>query len=481
MSFVDIRFLLFFPAVVLLHFLLPVRFRWMFLLVASYGFYMAWKPEYGLLLALITVIDFIAGRIMGRTENDRTRLLTLILSLTANLGILFYFKYFNFFFESIGGALALMGTSASLPVLDIILPIGISFHIFQSVSYTIDVYRRQVKPVTHLGKFALYVSFFPQLVAGPIERPGGLLVQFFEERRFESARAADGVRLMLMGYAKKLIIADNIAPYVHQAFSSPHEYSGLSLMFAAALFAFQIYCDFSGYTDIARGSAKILGYDLALNFDRPYAATSITDFWRRWHISLSSWLRDYLYIPLGGNRRGAYRTYANLVIVFVVCGLWHGANATFIVWGLWHGLFLIMERIGLTTAIARSVHVVQHMYVFIVVTIGWVFFRAGSLDAAHEYLNAMLVGLPRSFESLMAPDGIANHVFFGLDRFGLVVGCAGIGALILLESRAHWTARTARLMWESPYLRACAYGVAILVILLTGAFDNPDQFIYFQF
>jgi D-alanyl-lipoteichoic acid acyltransferase DltB (MBOAT superfamily) len=276
MSFVDVRFLVFFPVVVLLHFLLPARFRWIFLLLASYAFYMAWKPEYGLLLALITLIDFTAGQVIGKSENARVRTSTLILSLGANLGILFYFKYFNFFFASIGSALGAMGSTASIPVLDIILPIGISFHIFQSISYTIDVYRKTTEPVTHLGKFALYVSFFPQLVAGPIERPKGLLVQFFEDRRFDPVRAREGVQLMMLGYAKKVVIADNLGPIVDAVYRDPQAFPGPSLAIATILFAYQLYCDFSGYTDIARGSAKILGYDLAENFRQPYAATTST-------------------------------------------------------------------------------------------------------------------------------------------------------------------------------------------------------------
>jgi len=481
MSFVDIRFLFFFPLVVILHFLLPERFRWMWLLGASYIFYMAWRPEYALLLATITVIDFTAGIVMSRSSDTRVRKAALVTSLVANLGILFFFKYFNFFFASIGAGLAAIGTTAHLPVLDIILPIGISFHIFQSVSYTIDVYKRTAQPVTHLGKFALYVSFFPQLVAGPIERPNGLLVQFFEKRRFDALRAHMGVLLMLLGYFKKLVIADNLAPLVNTVYSSPENFTGPSLMIATVLFAFQIYCDFSGYTDIARGTAKILGYDLAVNFDRPYLSKSITEFWRRWHISLSSWLRDYLYISLGGNRKGSFRTYLNLLTVFILCGLWHGANVTYVVWGLWQGVFLIIERLGMKEWLEKNMPYIQQPIMFVIISIGWVFFRSNSLGEARYILNHFFVGIPEFISKLSTAQGIAEVIFMNMPWYGACIGVLGVGVLIYSEYITATVPSKISLLDGGRLFRSTFYGACVILIMLLGTFVHSGQFIYFQF
>jgi alginate O-acetyltransferase complex protein AlgI len=527
MSFVDLRFLLFFPAVAILNVLVPQRWRWVLLLVASYIFYMAWKPEYGLLLLLITSIDFAAGLLMSKTSDERRRLFFLVASLVGNLGLLFFFKYFNFVFASLTSALAAIGTSATFPVLDILLPIGISFHVFQSLSYTIDVYRRKVAAVHHFGKFALYVSFFPQLVAGPIERPQRLLKQFFEDRRFNLPKAQEGVLLVLWGYFKKLVIADNIAPLVNAAYAAPTAFPGPTLALATVLFAYQIYCDFSGYSDIARGTAKILGYDLMKNFDRPYASLSIGEFWRRWHISLSTWFRDYLYVPLGGNTFGAKQTYRNLMMTFLSSGLWHGANWTFVIWGGLNGIYIVIQRaVTHTTAWmpARlpvpilSAHMLQgeaptplqmtktwanapewsfarvwgrssfvlrrtaqHILIFSLICLTWIFFRAQTITEAWYILTHIPTGIVEFVSALSTDAGRLHVLAMDIGFKGLVIG---VSAIIVLESvdylHAHYGIGM-KLAHMSPLRRSMLYVAVICTILLLGAFSTPQQFIYFQF
>jgi D-alanyl-lipoteichoic acid acyltransferase DltB (MBOAT superfamily) len=486
MSFVDIRFVIFFPVVVVLHFLLPERFRWMWLLLASYIFYMAWRPEYALLLATITVVDFTAGIVMKRYDDARIRKTALIVSLVANLGILFFFKYFNFFFASIGAALAAVGTSTHLPVLDIILPIGISFHIFQSVSYTIDVYKRKAQPVTHLGKFALYVSFFPQLVAGPIERPNGLLVQFFEKRRFDSVRACEGAKLMLVGYFKKLVIADNVAPLVNAVYAHPHEYPGPSLIIATLLFAYQLYCDFSGYTDIARGSAKILGYDLAENFTQPYASATVAEFWRKWHISLSSWLRDYLYTPLAlsGKRHSALHTYASLIITFVLIGLWHGANWTYVTMGALHGIYLVTGSITTrwpsrkVLSLPRPLKVVT---VFLLVSFTWIFFRASSMTDALYITSHLFSRFGDFVTALHSTAQFHAYILMGTPIASFIIALLGIATLEITESYYRKGVDVAAVLARTHTARLVLYGCIATFILLFGTFYGAEQFIYFQF
>jgi len=492
MSFVDLRFLFFFPAVAILNFLFPQRFRWVVLLLASYIFYMAWKPEYGLLLLLITSIDFFAGRLMGKTSDEKLRRLYLIASLVSNLGLLFFFKYFNFVFESFGYALDALGSSASIPVLNVLLPIGISFHIFQSLSYTIDVYRRNVEPVSHFGKFALYVSFFPQLVAGPIERPQRLLKQFFESRKFDLHKAQEGVLLVLWGYFKKLVIADNIAPLVNAVYTDPTNFPGPTLAIATILFAYQIYCDFSGYSDIARGTAKILGYDLMKNFDRPYASKSIGEFWRRWHISLSTWFRDYVYVPLGGSIGTAQKTSRNLMVTFLLSGLWHGANWTFVLWGGLNGIYLVIQRLYTHVEVWSPVkvsirphrlvrRVAQHTLVLTLICITWVFFRAQTISEAFYIFTHIPTGILSFVESLGSETGRLHVLAMDIGWKGLLIG---VIAIIILETVDYFHARygIGNKLAHMPYLpRAVLYSTSICAILLLGALGSPQQFIYFQF
>jgi alginate O-acetyltransferase complex protein AlgI len=479
MLFNSLEFLVYFPLVVAVYFLIPHRFRWLWLLGASYWFYMAWRPVYALVLVAITIVDFASGILIDRATTQRAKRGFLTLSIASNLSILFFFKYFNFLNDSLR---SLVGAAYSIPALDVILPIGISFHTFQSLSYTIDVYLGRKEPERHVGIFALFVAFFPQLVAGPIERATTLLPQFRERHAFVEARVASGLRLMLWGFFKKLVVADRLALYVDEVYSKPDAHGGSQLLLATYFFAFQIFCDFSGYTDIARGAARVMGYELVLNFDRPYHAASLSEFWRRWHISLSTWFRDYLYVPLGGSRHGRSRHLTNLMVVFLVSGLWHGANWTYVVWGGLHGLYLvtsvvtagarerIASRFGLDRAVAlrRAVGVA---ITFHLVLFAWIFFRAPTLAAAGSVVTGILGGIDLSVASLVLPS---------FDRMELLLAAA---SLVLLEVVHVAQRRSSVEGWFAGLPIPCRWAVyhfLLLGILLFGRFDE-QEFIYFQF
>ena len=340
MLFNSLGFLIFFPCVTLLYFLLPHKFRWLHLLIASCIFYMAFIPVYIFILFFTIIIDYIAG-IMIENSIGKNRKLFLTLSIVANVGVLAFFKYYNFFITNVNALFHSLNIApGNIPLLSIILPIGLSFHTFQAMSYTIEVYRGNQKAERHFGIYSLYVMFYPQLVAGPIERPQNLLHQFKEEHKFDANNLLDGLRLMLWGFFKKVVIADRVAQYTNTVFNHPYEYHYLNLIIAVLFFSIQIYCDFSGYSDIAIGAAKTMGFDLMINFNRPYFSKNIQEFWRKWHISLSTWFRDYLYILLGGNRKGIKRLYFNVAVVFLLSGFWHGANWTYLVWGGLHTIFI---------------------------------------------------------------------------------------------------------------------------------------------
>ena len=351
MLFNSLHYLIFLPIVVGLYYLIPHRWRWLLLLVASYYFYMCWsadyavKVEYALLLLVSTSVAYSAGLGIARTDDPRRKRIFLWSSISVLLGILFTFKYYNFVNDSLRRALAALEIPFAIPYSSLLLPIGISFYTFQKISYVVDVYHGQAKPEKHFGIFAVYSCFFPQLVAGPIERPRHLLHQFYERHDFSYENATAGLRQILWGVFKKVVVADRVAILVQAVYADPRSHAGLPLLVATIFYAFQIYCDFSGYTDIARGVARIMGFTLMDNFKHPYFATCITDFWRRWHISLSSWLRDYLYIPLGGSRFGSAKTYRNLFLTMLLGGLWHGAAWTFVLWGAYQGTLLVLERL----------------------------------------------------------------------------------------------------------------------------------------
>ena len=492
MLFNSLHFMAFFPLVVGAYYALPHRHRWALLLAASYYFYMCWKAEYAVLILVSTAIDYVASVRMAAHSERRKRRGWLGLSLASNLGILFAFKYFNFFSESVRATLLRFDVFVDVPAFDVLLPVGISFYTFQTLSYTIDVYRGQLEPERNFGRFAVYVAFFPQLVAGPIERASRLLPQFREEHRFDYGRLMSGLELMAWGFFKKVVIADRLSVYVNQVYNHPGDYPGLPSIVATYLFAFQIYCDFSGYSDIAIGSARVMGFDLMKNFERPYLSRSISEFWRRWHISLSTWFRDYLYIPLGGNRTSKSRWYANVLIVFVVSGLWHGANWTFVVWGALHGVYLVAALV--TAQLRRRVvsamglrprwhRALQVGITFHLVLLSWVFFRANSVSDAFTLLGSAWAGLGGQLAALLAFDfgevtqDVVYAVGLGRPEFALSVGL--IGLLVVKE----WLEEHGRpvVSPERAQLMRLAWAdMLVVAILFLGVFGE-QAFIYFQF
>ncbi|MBN1127144.1 MAG: MBOAT family protein [Sedimentisphaerales bacterium] len=482
MLFNSFEFLFFFIIVVTLYFLLPDRFRWILLLGSSYYFYMCWKAEYLVLILVSTLIAYGTGILMGRTDNNVSRKIYLCISLCSNLGILFFFKYANFFGANIQFFLDQFDVSATIPHLNILLPVGISFYTFQVLSYTIDVYRRKTLPEKHLGLFAVYVAFFPQLVAGPIERSHRLLPQFREQKRFEYSNIRQGAELAMWGLFKKMVVADLISIVVDSVYGSPQSYSGMILILATFFFTIQIYCDFSGYSDIAIGIAKILGYDLMINFRQPYFSRTISEFWQRWHISLSTWFRDYLYIPLGGSRVSKRRWYCNILVVFAVSGLWHGANWTFVVWGLLHGVYLLLgsatqswrkrlSGILRLDQIPRLHEVWKILFVFVLVAVGWIFFRARSLSDAFY-----IVGHLFDFGGFR----VADLWTLGLPRFEMMVALGSIGVLFCVDCIASEGLLSKEYVRESTVLRYICYAVCFYAIVFFGVFDKIE-FVYFQF
>ena len=485
MLFNSIHFLIFFPTVTVLYFLLPHRRRWILLLVASCYFYMALIPIYILVLFFLIGIDYTAGIVIEKSQGWRRRFF-LILSLCANIGMLGFFKYFNFLNSNIAHLYALLGGHWAVSNLDFVLPIGLSFHTFQSISYTIEVYRGRQKAEHHLGIYAIYVLFYPQLVAGPIERPQNLLHQFYEQHNFDYGRVTDGLKLMMWGFFKKVVIADRLATAVALVYDHPTAYQGVPLIVATYFFAIQIYCDFSGYSDIAIGAAQVMGFRLMDNFNRPYHAKSIGEFWQRWHISLSTWFRDYLYIPLGGNRVGKWRWYYNLMIVFLVSGLWHGANWTFLVWGGLHGTYLITsiwtakwrEKFSRLTGLSEfpTLHkALRVLITFHLVWFSWIFFRAHSLQDATYIINHMTaINLSEGARSILTPDALI------LNRVDLLIALA---AVIMMEA-VHWLQRHREMrsfLSQKPvWLRWAVYYALTYSVLFFGKFGD-QQFIYFQF
>lgn len=477
MLFNSLHFVFFFPIVVALHFALPFRFRWAFLLAASYYFYMCWRPEYALLLAVSTLVDYVAARRMGMTDDRRRRRKYLFLSLGANLGLLFTFKYFNFFFSNFGFVLDYYGFRH--PALNVLLPMGISFYTLQTLSYTIDVYRGEKAPERHLGYFALYVSFFPQLVAGPIERSTRLLPQLFVHHKFDYDRMRSGLLLMAAGFFKKLVIADRLAIYVAGVYDHPEGQRGLVILLATYLYSIQIFCDFSGYSDIAIGAARIMGYDLMENFRRPFHAQSTAEFWRRWHISLSTWLRDYIYVPLGGNRRGKARSLINIVIVFLISGLWHGAAWNFVIFGGLHGAYIVIDRLTGDFRARLRPYIYPHAVVervaraFIVFnlwSLSMLFFRSRTLENAATLLGNMVAGFPGALGELT---GTLSGIEFG----AVLAAIAVMEAAHIAQTRGSIEARLLAL--PTPFRWAFYYAMAAVIMAL-GVFQ-AEEFIYFQF
>jgi alginate O-acetyltransferase complex protein AlgI len=485
MSFLSLEFALFFPAVCLLYFSSPFRFRWMVLLPASYLFYMAWNPWYILLILFSTIVDYLIALKLERTNHQLARRLLLSLSICTNLGLLFFFKYHNWFAESVNEIFV----STLIPLNHVLLPVGISFYTFQTMAYTIDVYRGKQKCEKHLGYFATYVAFFPQLVAGPIERPQNLLPELKKESRLDYQRMTSGLQLIAWGLFKKAVVADRLATLVDPVYANPGEFGSL-VVIATIAFGIQIYCDFSGYSDIAIGSAEIMGIRLMKNFRAPYRAVSLQDFWRRWHISLSTWFKDYLYKPLISQTEGI-KLHSILIasVVFIVSGVWHGAAWTFVVWGVVHA---IMYSVGRLTTDYRSSffnkifrnrfstsrRIVSVICTFMMVQFAWIFFRADSLKDASKVLQH----IPQGILILLNPNLLLENLeTIGWNLNYLIVALFGLSVIYFVHEiqGKHETARS----WlaSKPWLvRHCIYQGLIWSFLLLGEFGRP-QFIYFQF
>jgi alginate O-acetyltransferase complex protein AlgI len=484
MLFNSFHFLVFFPIVVGLYYALPQKFRWILLLIASYYFYMSWKAEYIILIVASTLVDFGAGLAIENADSKKRKKLWLFLSLFVNLGLLFTFKYWDFFNESIRDTLNLFSIQFDPSTLKLLLPVGISFYTFQTLSYTIDIYYGKIKPIKHLGIFATYVSFFPQLVAGPIERAKHLIPQFYNKVVFEYERVKNGLLLMLWGFFVKIVIADRLAILVNTVYKhdDSHNYlldhTGASLFIASFFFMFQLYLDFSAYSNIAIGAARVLGFDLRSNFRRPYWATSISDFWHRWHISLSTWFRDYVYIPLGGNKRGVKRHLINLLITFVLSGVWHGASWNFVLWGLLNGIFLIAQVFidRRKTSTKPKTSFLKRLLQSGVVMLLWggslIFFRAQTFDdAIYVFQNISLTGWDNLYELGLTAS-----------EFKFVFYC--LVSIYILDYIQEKKDLYKFLASRNIVIRFAVYITAILMIIYLGAYGeevSDNQFLYFQF
>ena len=474
MLFNSLAYAIFLPAVFILYWVLPHKVRWPLLLVASYYFYMSWNAAYVVLIASTTLVSWLCALGLERAGTRRAKKGCLAGALAVSLGILFVFKYFNFTLD----LLAALGLP-KIPRLDVLLPVGISFYTFQTLSYVIDVYRGKVRAEKNLGVYATFVSFFPQLVAGPIERSSNLLPQITSPKRFDEKNAAYGLRLILWGLYKKMVIADNLAVFVDRVYGNVEAFTGFSLLLVILFFPFQIYCDFSGYSDIARGSAKLLGIDLMENFKSPYFSSSIREFWSRWHISLSTWFRDYVYIPLGGSRVSKFRTVLNNLITFLVSGLWHGANVTFLVWGGIHGAGQVCENAlgGKKRQPGRLRRILGVPCVFLFVTVAWVFFRAASLGDAVYVLGHVPAGLG---------EGLSDYIASGTEALLLNAGLLRRTVLLYLLPLAAYDFFSLKrdvCAWfgqRRAWLRVLYAAVLVLAILIYG-YVGESTFVYFQF
>ncbi len=477
MLFNSLEFWIFFAGITFIYFACPPRFRWAILLAASYFFYACWKVTWVLMLIFSTIVTYYAALRIEQAGNKNRKTAFLCLALIVNLGALGFFKYFNFFNESFRSLFTALGIGYGIPYLEILWPVGISFFTFQAAGYCIEVYRGKAPAERHLGIFALYMAFFPKLIAGPIERAGGLLAQLQKKCKIDLDRISSGIALVTLGIFKKVVIADRLAIYVDKVFSNPHDYWGQTLILASYFFTLQIYCDFSGYTDIARGCSRILGFELMENFNFPYLARSIADFWRRWHISLTSWFRDYLYIPLGGNRVSAPRWRVNILVVFLVSGLWHGANWTFVIWGGLHGFFYLFGKA--TEALRGQIRsalkikgtllaIFQTLLTFHLVCFAWIFFRSGSFGDAVYVVSHLF-------------SGIADPIYWGPSKFTTVLTAFLAMAFILLEILHYlWTAKRPVPFRSIPFAVKCpAYCAALITIFLLGV--SRTEFIYFHF
>ncbi|CAG4990859.1 hypothetical protein DYBT9275_00628 [Dyadobacter sp. CECT 9275] len=489
MHFHSIQFIIFFIVVTLAYFSLSWRGRWMLLLATSCYFYMVFKPVFILILFGTIIIDYYAGIWIAKTQDQKRKKLLLIVSLISNIGILAFFKYYDFLGDSVNGLLNSAGIRSVVPPLagliphqiadwmvngagKVILPIGLSFHTFQAMSYTIEVYRGNQQPERHFGIYALYVMFYPQLVAGPIERPQNMLFQYHSFFHYDFENVKAGLIQMAFGLFKKVVIADRLAEVVNYAYNDPSHQNGITLLVATVFFAFQIYCDFSGYSDIAIGAARVMGFTLMDNFRTPYGSKSVSEFWGRWHISLSSWFRDYLYIPLGGNRKGEYRKYMNQFIVFLVSGLWHGASWNYVIWGGLHGTYQVtaslrdkwLKKAGIEIPQNAFIRYFNMVVTFILVTIAWVFFRNDQAPVHRSFSILHKIATLSWREPLYSPYNAVEMWF-----------CVFLIFFLLVKEKYY-----ERIPSENSKL---FYILLPLILFLTYFLGvvTENQFIYFQF
>lgn len=466
MLFNSLEFLIFFPITTLLYFLFPHKIRWLLLLLASCIFYAAFIPAYLFILFFLILVDYSAGIMI---ENSKYKKYWLIVSLIANISILSLFKYFNFFIDNINQL-----TGSNFILLKWILPIGLSFHTFQSMSYIIEVYFGRQKAIKHLGYYALYVMFYPQLVAGPIERPQHLFPQFFKEQKFSAQKLYQGLRLMTWGFFKKLVIADRIGQYVDEIFKHPQHAGALPIWLAIFFFTIQIYADFSGYSDIAIGAARCMGFDLCTNFNRPYQSINIQEFWKRWHISLSTWFKDYVYIPLGGNKKGVLRQHMNLIITFILSALWHGAGWTFIIWGALHAgytmVYNYLKKLSFSTLLPDSI---AWIITGCCISFAWIFFRATSINNALAIIRNMVYFNKISIGDLLnVPEATID-----MGNFMLTFSFCMIAFMFMVEKVT--TPKMINLDTKK-IIDSCIFVSVILLIVFFGEFKKSN-FIYFQF
>ncbi len=494
MLFNSLEFMIFFPIVIAVYFILPHKVRYLWLLGASYFFYMQWNAAYALLMLTSTVITYLSGYFIEKADarqREGLKKLCVAISFTSNIAILFFFKYFYFMIDNLNTVLGLAGASPLNPNFDVLLPVGISFYTFQALGYTMDVYRKDVAHEKNFFRYALFVSFFPQLVAGPIERSSNLIHQLRERHYFDTKRAARGLMLMLWGFFQKLVIADRAALFVNTVYNNPtaETSKGFAVAIATVLFAFQIYCDFASYSNIAKGCAEVMGITLMKNFDTPYFSKSIGEFWRRWHISLSSWFRDYLYIPLGGNRKGAVRKNFNLLVVFFISGLWHGASWNFVIWGLLNGVYQVAG--SFTKPFRNSVSVklgnrenfsgklLKVLVTFSLVCFSWIFFRANrTLDAF-----VLIKNMFSEFNPWIFTDGTIFAL--GLDRGDMFVLGLSLMVLFIVSVAKYRNVEIREWIFKQGiWFRYFVYLTAIFAVLILGIYGaNYDaaSFIYFQF
>jgi len=487
MLFNSYQYLIFLPVVAAVYYFLPHRSRWFFLLVSSYFFYMCWKPVYALLILTTTIICYLAGIALETVQAKKIRIVILTATISSNLAILCYFKYAGFFAVTLSQLGIPIHHQILEEALQIILPVGISFYTLQAIGYAVDVYRGFVPAERHFGRFALYVSFFPQLVAGPIERAKTLLPQFAERVGFSEQNIFIGLRMILFGMLKKIVLADWLAIMVDKVYADPTSFTGPQIALALIAFSYQIYFDFSGYSDIAIGSARVLGFRIMVNFDRPYQSISLAEFWRRWHISLYSWFKDYVYIPFGGSRRGGKRTLLNILFIFSLSGLWHGANWTFVIWGTYHGVVLILARFlgGAKDILAEMVrfdlwhHIIKRAWrscsVFSIICFGWIFFRAKDLGEVSQIVG----GLAANW-NIWQTDVTYRYFFPGMrpEKFWILFGL--ILVVELIQSKYPGDQFHSFLENRSTVFKY-AWGILFAVATLNLGPATSVPFVYFQF